>query len=410
TGRLGCRVLISSSSARPSRREPCSHMSRKTSRGTRSAIDASALSASCAVRVSCPSSLRIPATSSRMSSSSSTIRISDAISDLLNSSFVSLVPACSGIRCRGRQDQADHSPLPVMKICRRVVQFEPTAMVLDNLLDDGEAKSRALVAGRHIGLQQPLPVFTREALSVVDDVYPICSVEAAGANVNDAANAILTLQAFHRLGRVLHHIAKSLRHQPAVESAVEGLAAEVALEGYVGPADLHEEGSFAQRFAQVDRLHLGFGHSREGREFIDHPADILYLADDRIGALVENLAVLRDDLSVAATDALGRKLDWSEGVLDLVRNTPRNISPCRRALGLDQIGNVVHGHDIGFPAWIALVLLDCYLYVECALGARAIKGHLLAIDRLCGIAAHLEDAPHMRQQGGQVLTHGRPGG
>ena len=56
----------------------------------------------------------------------------------------------------------------------------------------------------------------------------------------------------------------------------------------------------AQRLAQIDRLHLGLRHARKGGELVDHAADILDLADDRVGALVEDLAVLGDDLAVAA--------------------------------------------------------------------------------------------------------------
>src|SRR5690606_24894330 len=172
TGRLGCMVLISSSRARPSRRDPCSQMSRKTSRGTRSAMAASALSASCAVRVSCPSSLRMPATSSRISSSSSTIRMSDAITYLLDFTVIChRGPRLIGTAPVGRrQDHCDHGPASAMKIRRSVMELQPTSVVLDDLLDDSEAKASAFFPSRHIGLEQALPVFARQALAIVHHV------------------------------------------------------------------------------------------------------------------------------------------------------------------------------------------------------------------------------------------------
>src|SRR6185312_13002403 len=171
TGRPGWSVLISSSRASPSRRDPWSQMSRKTRRGTRSAIAASALSLSCAVRVSCPSSSRIPATSSRMSSSSSTMRISDTISDLFR--FVAGRPALGlfhpSLR-RPRQDDTDHCSLAPMEFGWSVVQFQPAAMVFDDLLDDRETKPGALLTRCHIGLEKALAVLARQALAVVHDI------------------------------------------------------------------------------------------------------------------------------------------------------------------------------------------------------------------------------------------------
>src|SRR5690606_36656783 len=148
TGRDGCCFLISSRRSSPSSREPCSQMSRNTKRGTRLAMAARALSASWAVRVSCPSSLKMPATSSRMSSSSSTIRMSDAIFNLPPTGST-----CAVLLDRG-QDDADHGPPSSMELGRSVMQFQPTAMVLYNLPHDREPETRPLLAGGHVGLQQ----------------------------------------------------------------------------------------------------------------------------------------------------------------------------------------------------------------------------------------------------------------
>ena len=115
---------------------------------------------------------------------------------------------------------------------------------------------------------------------------------------------------------------------------LQRLVAEVALEGDVGAADLDQERRLAQRLAQVDDLHLRLRHAREGGELVDHAADVPDLADDRVGALVEDLAILGDDLAEAAPDALGRKLDRRQRVLDLVGDAARHVGPGRGALRL----------------------------------------------------------------------------
>ena len=84
-------------------------------------------------------------------------------------------------------------------------------------------------------------------------------------------------------------------------------------------------------------------------EFIDHAADILDLADDRVGALIEDgPVVLIDLLAVAALEALGRKLDRRQRVLDLMGDAAGDVRPGGRALGDDEIGDVVEGDDVGF--------------------------------------------------------------
>lgn len=72
-------------------------------------------------------------------------------------------------------------------------------------------------------------------------------------------------------------------------------------------------------------------------------------ADDRIGALVEDGPVTRVDLlAVAALDALGGQLDRRQRVLDLMGDAPCHVAPCGRALGDDEIGDVVERDHVGF--------------------------------------------------------------
>src|SRR5690606_15543581 len=147
----------------------------------------------------------MPATSSRMSSSSSTIRISDAMFNLF-----SLFPARrAGLR-RWHHD-ADHGPPSAMEIRRRIVQFQMAAMVLDDLLDDRKAEPRALFPRRHIGLEQPLAVFTRQPLAVVDHVDRDRVACLRGADADRAPNGLaVALRALDRFGRVLDQVSEGL--------------------------------------------------------------------------------------------------------------------------------------------------------------------------------------------------------
>ena len=89
------------STSSPSRRLPCSQMSRMTSCGRRSSMAFRASSESRARRVRWPSSCRMPATISRMSASSSTIRMSEAICLLPHSLSVTHRRAQRRVRVSG---------------------------------------------------------------------------------------------------------------------------------------------------------------------------------------------------------------------------------------------------------------------------------------------------------------------
>jgi hypothetical protein len=82
------------------------------------------------------------------------------------------------------------------------------------------------------------------------------------------------------------------------------------------------------------------------REFVDHPSYVFDLPDDGIGALLEDGVVFADHFSVFAAQPLGRKLDGRKRILDLVRNPPGYIRPCRRALGCHQFSNVIERYDV----------------------------------------------------------------
>src|SRR3954452_747748 len=237
TGMSGCCSLTVSSSCRPSSRLPWSQMSRNTRFGRRDLISFSAPSLSRAVRVPWPSSCRRPATSSQMSASSSTIRISDAISqcslfllldDDLRFDFfdlcLSLLRRSYAGRARtGRRTLVDEvQPHPGAALAGKflvtVAQLAAAAVFLENAPDDGEAKAGALLAGGDIRLEQPVAVFLRQANAVVDHV-DIDVVPFAHRSHPDAAAAKHALRhGRDGFGRVLDDVGEPLRDQPPIES------------------------------------------------------------------------------------------------------------------------------------------------------------------------------------------------
>src|SRR5689334_19602299 len=95
-----------------------------------------------------------------MSSSSSTTRISDAISDpflLILNAFLTQIPLDE------RESQRDFRALTALPITER----DLAAMVLHDLAHDRQSQARALGAGGDIGLGQPMAMFRRQADAIV---------------------------------------------------------------------------------------------------------------------------------------------------------------------------------------------------------------------------------------------------
>src|SRR5215470_16754758 len=222
TGSSGWVFLMMFSTSRPSSRLPCSQMSRITSCGRRSSTALRASSESRAKRVRCPSSCRKPATISRMSASSSTIRISAAICRSL-ARWLSSPAACRGglWLCAGYrlgrgpahgQRYADQCAVAPLGARRSILQCQRPPMLLDALLHNGQTKPRTLLLafGGHIGLQQAHAVLLGQAWAVVDHL-DVDAVAVAAHHRLDAASPVLVLVRalrvlLDRLLRVLHQV------------------------------------------------------------------------------------------------------------------------------------------------------------------------------------------------------------
>ncbi len=110
--------------------------------------------------------------------------------------------------------------------------------------------------------------------------------------------------------------------------------------------DSHQKHRLTHGIGDVLALDHGLGHARKTRELVHHAADIVHLANDSIGALLEHRLVLDNQLAEFAPDALSGKLDRGQRVFDLMRNAARDVTPGRGALRGDQFSNIIEGDDV----------------------------------------------------------------
>src|SRR6185312_11891323 len=107
----------------------------------------------------------MPSISSRMSGSSSTMRMSCAMRHLL---LLTGHRSGGGLRRgTGRQDEAGGRAWPL----RPIVEHEAAPVVLHDLLDDSQSQSRPLRFVRDVWLGQSRPIFLRKSDSVIGHGY-----------------------------------------------------------------------------------------------------------------------------------------------------------------------------------------------------------------------------------------------
>src|ERR1700694_2199984 len=165
-GSSGCCPFIASSNCSPSSRLPCSQMSRNTRFGLRLATCASASSLSRAERVMKPSSCRMPDTSSRMSASSSTMRMSSAMGSSIRCELRGLGSrrGLGLVRAHGFRREAQPHPGSALAgdLFGGIAELDASAVVLQDAAYDGEAQAGALLAGGDVGFEQPAAVLLRQ--------------------------------------------------------------------------------------------------------------------------------------------------------------------------------------------------------------------------------------------------------
>lgn len=249
-------------------------------------------------------------------------------------------PVLGQRRQRGRVEAHRHDGAAAVAIGK----LDNTQVLLDDLLDDGQAQPGAAGAGGHIRLDDPLAV-ERQADPVVLDRDDDAHALAADADADRAALALALSPGLNRLDAVLDDVGERLPNLPPVADKLGRRDVMVELEADAGMRNLVEKQRLAddvdERLAPEYRL----GHAREGRELVHHPAQITDLPDDRLGQAREGRVALLHLAAVAPLEAFGGELNGGERILDLVRDAPRDVGPGGAALVGELLGDVVEGDD-----------------------------------------------------------------
>src|SRR5260370_10292977 len=221
TGSGGSSRRMMSRSCKPSSSLPCSQTSRMTSAGRRWRTASIASVLSWARRAVWPSSSRMPAISVQMSRSSSTMRMSWAMT--LQTVRDGLSGSLCGCRMwSSRRDFLRVTPeyqTDARTATLAVVQRKITAVIFHDLLDDRETETGALAASRHVGLGEALAPLLRQTLAVVLDDNAYNAVLVAQRDRDLAwrqPRASCGFPALDRLGRILENICQHLRDLAAV--------------------------------------------------------------------------------------------------------------------------------------------------------------------------------------------------
>jgi hypothetical protein len=167
------------------------------------------------------------------------------------------------------------APRPPWKVGRRIMELEPPAVVLDDLLDDSEAEAGALLARRHIGLEQPLPVLARQTPAIVDDIDTNLSARFVERTRIAPVSPISLTIASIASAAFLMTIAERLRSEGGCRTCPSAARCRTRARTCMSDRLTSTRNDASRmRLAHVDELHLRFRHAREGGEFIDHAPDV----------------------------------------------------------------------------------------------------------------------------------------
>src|SRR3546814_6856274 len=83
-----------------------------------------------------------------------------------------------------------------------------------------------------------------------------------------------------------------------------------------------EKDRLATEIGQILGLHDWRRQPRERGELVDHASEVIHLADDRVGALLKGLGIVRYLRQIAPPQPFGGELDRRQRVLDLMGDAP----------------------------------------------------------------------------------------
>src|SRR5579863_5146657 len=181
----------------------------------------------------------MPETSSRISASSSTMRMSEGISAYRLWLGLGLGRG-GGSRLRG-ETELHPGAARTRDLFRSIAQLKAPAVLFENSPDDGETQAGALLTGGDIRLKQPRAVLFRQADAIVDDVDNDVVAFALRADDNAAAPELGRRDGADRFGGVLDDVGQRLRDQSPVEPRRHRLWRQFGFEVNIGMSDAQQK-------------------------------------------------------------------------------------------------------------------------------------------------------------------------
>ena len=230
---------------------------------------------------------RMPETRSRISASSSMMRMSTPLRD-------SCALFCACVRSALRRVLEERTARPRRARTRRIVQLNEPPMVFHHARDDSQAQPGALRARGDIRFDQAIAILLAESPSRCRSLRTARRTQDRATATDEAVLrlAIAGAARLHAFSAVLHEIKQRLRDQALIAHQPNRTIDAFGFKANIGEGDSAAQTPRTRAISlMIGERHARRRHASERREFIDHASNIGDLAQDRVGAFLEGFAV-----------------------------------------------------------------------------------------------------------------------
>src|ERR1700722_5481594 len=277
-----------------------------------------------------PSSSSTPLSDWRMVGSSSTIRMLCMVD-------------------RGSSDRVRHNRQFHHKACAHGLIFfyaDRTVMVFDNAVHNCQAQAGTALLGGEVGQEQPLLQFSRDAVAGVGnrDLHHIAGGHERSRNLDFAKHRVL-----HCFRGIVQQISQGSLDGFGVGHHVGQLGRERSPHADIVQTPVEHGESVIDDGINVGGLRRGSRETRQSRKLVDQRAHGFNSSGDGIGAAVDHLqrsSIRRRWALQMAADALRRKCNGRQWILDFMSYSSRHLTPGRLLLSLEQFGEIFEHQNV----------------------------------------------------------------
>ena len=179
------------------------------------------------------------------------------------------------------QGQADVHPRATL---RCIADFNGALMLIDDLLDDGQAEPGTAGLGGDIGFEDARQQFERKTGAIVGDQQPCLLAGTLGHDADGRG-----IPSFERIFRIAQQIVNDLAQLCRIAQHLGQIAGELRLDRHC--RTFVEPEYLADQRVEVERLDFRHRQTRIVAEIVDHPLHRLHLVDDRLRAARQHVGV-----------------------------------------------------------------------------------------------------------------------